>query len=201
MESWYQVAPGNLDFHKFRSPVKAQLLETAIELERNERKMRMNTKMNSVMKTLHTAVASGKLTGAVNLNSELLKLIEPGFTMKDGAVLLKTQEKLAMDIRPDNFPDLTGYECFVNHIHIEDYLGDAERGSNSLLEQGLAFANKIVEELSSLYLGKPFKVIVATNESGCSVRFHMIRNGENWLSDDLDEYGQEAILVLDISPI
>jgi hypothetical protein len=168
--------------------------------ERNDGNMRMNIKMNSMMKTLHAAVASGKLTGVVTLSSELLRLIEPGFTVKDGAVLLKTQEKLAVDIRPDNFPDLTGYECFVNHVHIEDYLGDAELGSNALLEQGFAFANKIVEELSSLYHGKPFKVIVATNESGCSVRFHLIRNGENWLSDDLDKYGQEAILVLETYP-
>jgi hypothetical protein len=201
MGSRYQSSAGNLDFHKFISPIKAQLFETTIEPERNELKMRMNTKMNSVMKTLHTAVASGKLTGAVNLSSELLRLIELGFTVKDGAVLLKSQEKLAMNIRQDSFPDLTGYECFVNHIHIEDYISDAERGSNALLEQGLAFANKIVDELSLLYHGKPFKVIVATNESGCSVRFHLIRNGENWLSDDLDEYGQEAILVMEIPPI
>jgi hypothetical protein len=195
------LASGNLDFHKIRSPAKAQLLETVIEWEGNERKMRMNIEMNSVMKTLYTGGESDRVTGAVNLSSELLRLVEPGFTVIEGAVLLTAQEKLAMGTKPIDFPDLTGYECFVNHVHIEDYLSDGERGSNALLKQGVALANKIVEELSSSFPGKPFKAIVAANESGCSVRFHSIRIGENWLSDDLDKYGQEAILVLETSQV
>jgi hypothetical protein len=161
----------------------------------------MNIKMNSAMKVLYTEVESGRMAGTTNLSSELLKLVEPGVTVIGGAVLLKELEKLAKSTKPDNFPDLTGYECFVNHVHIEDYLSDAERGLNTLLKQGIALANKIVEELSSSFPDKPFKAIVAANESGCSVRFHLIRNGENWLSDDLDKYGQEAILVLETSPI
>jgi hypothetical protein len=109
--------------------------------------------------------------------------------------------KLAKGIKPDNFPDLTGYECFVNHVHIEDYLRGAELGSNALLKQGILFAYKIIEEFSSSFPDKSFKVIVAINESGCALRFHLIRSGENWLSDDLEIYVQEAILVLETSPI
>lgn len=161
----------------------------------------MNIKMNSVMKTLYTEVGPDRITDAANLSSGLLGVVEPGFIVADDTVLLKTQEKRAKSIKPDNFPDLTGYECFVNHVHIEDYHGDAELGSNALLKQGIALANKIVEELSSVFPDKLFKVIVAANESGCSVRFHLIRCGENWLSDDLDKYSQEAILVLETSPI
>ena len=70
-------------------------------------------------------------------------LVEPGFTEIEGAVLLETQEKLAKGVRPGNFPDLTGYECFVNHVHIEDYFSYAGPGPNALLKQGIAFANKI----------------------------------------------------------
>jgi hypothetical protein len=164
-------------------------------------KVRMNTKMNSVAKTLYTEVEPSRITDTANLSSELLGIVESGFIVVDGAVLLKTQEKFVKSIKPDNFPDLTGYECFVNHVHIEDYLGDADLGSKALLKQGIALANKIMEELSSLFPDKLFKAIVAANESGCSVRFHLIRSGENWLSDDLDKYGQEAILVLETSPI
>jgi hypothetical protein len=169
--------------------------------EKDKRKVRIKIEMNSVLKALYTEVESGRMTGAANLGSELLRLVEPGFVVIEGAILLNTQEQLTASIKPDNFPDLTGYECFVNHVHIEDYLSDAELSSNSLLKQGLAFANKIVEELSSLFPDKPFKAIVAANESSCSVRFHLIRSGENWLSDDLDKYGQEAILVLETFPI
>jgi hypothetical protein len=164
-------------------------------------KVRMNIKMNSMMKALYAEVEPGGITSSANLSSELLELVEPGFMVVDDTVLLKTQEKFAKSVKLDNFPDLTGYECFVNHVHIEDYLSDAELGSNALLKQGIALANKIVEELSSLFPGRLFKAIVGANESGCSVRFHLIRSGENWLSDDLDKYGQEAILVLETSPI
>jgi hypothetical protein len=164
-------------------------------------KVRMNIKMNSVMKTLYAEVESGRITSPASLSIELLGLIEPGFVVVDDTVLLKTQEKFAKSVKLGNFPDLTGYECFVNHVHVEDYLSDSELDSNALLKQGIALANKIVKELSSLFPGKPFKVIVSANESGCSVRFHLIRSGENWLSDDLDKYGQEAILVLETSPI
>jgi hypothetical protein len=129
----------------------------------------MNIKMNSAMKVLYTEVESGRMAGTTNLSSELLKLVEPGVTVIGGAVLLKELEKLAKSTKPDNFPDLTGYECFVNHVHIEDYLSDAERGLNTLLKQGIALANKIVEELSSSFPDK--------------------------------KYGQEAILVLETSPI
>jgi hypothetical protein len=164
-------------------------------------KVRMNIKMNSVMKTLYDEVESSRITSSANLSIELLGLVEPGFMVVDGIVLLKTQEQIAKSVKLDNFPDPTGYECFVNHVHIEDYLSDSELDSNALLKQGIALANKIVEELSSLFPGKPFKVIVGANESGCSVRFHLVRSGENWLSDDLDKYSQEAILVLETSPI
>ncbi len=129
------------------------------------------------------------------LNEELLKLLQPGFTIVNGAVLLKSQKKLVKGIELGNFSDLTGYECFVNHVHIEDYLGDVV-DSDELLKQGLAFAHKTVEGLRSSFPGKRFKVIVAVNESGCNVRFHQIRDGENWLSDDLEKY-QEAILVVE----
>ncbi|HKQ79087.1 MAG TPA: hypothetical protein VJ810_35660 [Blastocatellia bacterium] len=163
--------------------------------------MRMNIKMNSAMRTQYPELESSRITGTASLSSDLLRLIEPGFTEVEGAVLLKTQEKLAKGVKPGNFPDLTGYECFVNHVHIEDYLSEAGLGSNARLKQGIAFANKIMEELSSLFPSKLFKVIVATNESECNVRFHLIRSGENWLSDNLDKYGQEGILVLETSPV
>lgn len=32
---------------------------------------------------------------------------------------------------------------------------------------------------------------------GLSVRFHMVRTGETWLADDLEEYVDEAILLLE----
>jgi hypothetical protein len=52
----------------------------------------MNVMMNSVMKTLFTEVDSGGMMATANLSSDLLRLVEPGFAMVDGAVLLKACE-------------------------------------------------------------------------------------------------------------
>ena len=154
-------------------------------------------KMNGSMRQLLDSMSLSLPFVLADESSESL----PEMVTIDGSILLADEYERSRSVSFKDFPDRTGYECFVNHVHVEDYLDDAGLGSNAILKQGIALANKIVEKLLPLFPDKLFKVIVAANESGCSVRFHMIRSGENWLSDDLDKYGQEAILVLETSPI
>ena len=96
-----------------------------------------------------------------------------------------------------NFPDLTGFECFVNHIHIEDQLDRPISNEVALLRQGIAFALETKSQLFSTFPRKHFKVIVASTTDRCDVRVHLNRPGEEWLASDLDGYGKEAILVLE----
>ena len=42
-----------------------------------------------------------------------------------------------------------------------------------------------------------FKIIMSIDDSYVSISFHMVREGESWLMDDLEEYKQEAILVME----
>jgi hypothetical protein len=159
----------------------------------------MKTQMNSRMSAIYTELDLNKLVDSIGLNQQLLQLLQPGFIEINGAVLLKTLEKLGRNAKLESFPDITGYECFVNHIHIEDYLDDSGVSSNELLKKGHKFAQALLEKLSTTFPNKPFKVIMAHNDSDCSVRFHMVRDGENWLSDDLEGYDQEAILIIETS--
>lgn len=152
-------------------------------------------KMSSSMKKRFAELGSERTLDTIWLHSKLLSLLKFGFTQERGAVLLQTQKRLSKEIGPNNFPDLTGYECFINHVHIEDHV-DNGISSNDILKHGLAFAQKMAEELRSSFPGERFKVIVAINESGCSVRFHRIRDGENWLPDNIEEY-PESILILE----
>jgi len=39
--------------------------------------------------------------------------------------------------------------------------------------------------------------VVAAGASGCGVRFHIARMREEWLASNLDDYLEEAILVLE----
>ena|SRR5215472_3485164 len=129
------------------------------------------------------------------LDRRLLRLIEPGFILSNGALLLKSQAKLAK-VKRGAFPDRTGFECFVNHTHIEDQLQGSRPTQEHLLEQGLGFASTLFGRLSSSFPDTPVSVILSHSDSGCVVRFHIIREGEKWLADDLEGYGGEAIFVV-----
>jgi hypothetical protein len=58
--------------------------------------------------------------------------------------------------------------------------------------------------LNSRVLG-PFRIIISTQlpdqslnvGTNCTVRFHRMRLGQEWLKDDLDSYKEEALAVLD----
>ena len=155
-------------------------------------------KKNRRMGALCNDVKSKSLDDPKSLNRKLAELLDSGFTRADGCVLHAAQEKLRGNATLEDFPDRTGYECFVNHIHVEDYLDGSDIfGQVARLGQGIAFGYNLKEKLSSFSANESFRVIVSSDESSCSVRFHVIRNGEEWLSSDLDSYENEAILVID----
>ena len=63
-----------------------------------------------------------------------------------------------------DFSDTTGYECFANHIHIDDYV--LERSPEYLVEQALALAASLNERLRSVAPDSAFRFIIAANEDG-----------------------------------
>jgi hypothetical protein len=156
-------------------------------------------RMNKRMEALYDSVKSATTTDDSCLESRLMELLESGFIQVRDAFLLASQEKLAKTVKPESFPDFTGYECFVNHVHIDDYMRGNAASLDALatLKQGFVFAQRIREKLESSFPNTPFTVIVGVGESGCSVRFHSTRDNEPWLSDNLDAYYQEAILVME----
>jgi hypothetical protein len=128
----------------------------------------------------------------IELPAKLSDLLSAGFVDKDGCLFFAQFAKRTSGADRSDFPDLTGYECFVNHIHIDDYIEDAD--AQTLAAIGVSFARRLCELLSAR--SGDFNVIVGTDELSCSVRFHRIRAGEAWLSDDLESYQDEAIAVL-----
>jgi hypothetical protein len=91
------------------------------------------------------------------------------------------------------FPDRTGFECFVNHIHIGDVLETSD--VTECLRQGLRWADGLKGKLQEH--GR-FNVIVSCDDTDCSVRFHWIRPGERWMTDDLESYRAESVLVIPV---
>jgi hypothetical protein len=143
----------------------------------------MNRRMSRLLKKL-------KLTFPVPESSRLAGFGRNAFMRFRGCVFLKREFKRSR-VSQKHFPDKTGYECFVNHVHL-DYTGTRRSAMTCL-----AYGTKLGIGLTKFAPRQRFQILASFSTdsiSGCTVRFHLIRPGENWASDDLEAYKQEAIL-------
>ena len=79
----------------------------------------------------------------------------------------------------DGFPDRTAYECFVNHIHIEDYLENGGLPPLEMLGRGIALARELKARLSQLHGDKHSSSsrFMARPARYDSTRFGLMKNG------------------------
>ena len=117
-------------------------------------------------------------------------MAKPELTIVDDSVLLKNEVERAKGVAIVNFPDRTGFECFINHVH-RPYNETAE----SLLSC-IQYATALRNELSEIRNGRTFVVILSVSNDDCVVRFHQLRQGEHWVAEDLETYTDEGVLVL-----
>lgn len=145
-------------------------------------------RMNSTMAAELQAIDwTGK-----TLPATLDALVAPGFCERDGLSLLRALSTIDTNAGAADFPDQTGHECFLNSIHIDDYV-EADYLSHALLFVDECFARWRAS-------GQPFllNALVAGNEFGVVVKLHRLRNGESLINDDLEKY-PDALLVADSS--
>jgi len=155
--------------------------------------MKTNSKMKAILgQATHDSFASDEL-----LSDELSDLLQAGFTVIHSAVVFSAMNQAARKTPVSSFPDLTGYECFINHLHVEDYFEGFTEDSQQLLCQGIAFALEVKRQLQFSFPGRQFNLIIAYNEFGCNFRFHTVRTGESWLPADLEQLTREAIMILE----
>jgi len=116
------------------------------------------------------------------LSPELSSVLDAGFVEEKGCVLLAAKAR-GSALAPAK-EDETGFECFINHLHVED-LGEA-----------LEFARRFNKALADAFTGN-FVVIVSYDGREATVRFHRLRPDQSWLSENLEGYLEEGIAVLD----
>jgi hypothetical protein len=143
--------------------------------------MKMNTQMSQLLTRLNVPLASNNLP--TSAKPELLELI-----VVEGSVLLKREFEQAKGATVSDFPDRTGFEAFVNHVH-RPYDETSES-----LQSCLYYATKLWNRLAEIKEHQ-FIVILSVSEGDCVVRFHQLRQDENWMDDDLENYTEESILV------
>jgi hypothetical protein len=149
------------------------------------------------MELLCDEVRAENLDDPKALPQKLVALLGGGFVEADGCVFFAELKQKAGYLKAETFSDRTGYECFVNHVHLEDYLENGNLAALVMLGRGLAFAAQLKDRLATLPGKRHFRVIVSFNGSSCTVRFHAIRADEEWVDKDLDAYKEEAVAVLE----
>ncbi len=137
-------------------------------------------------------LALGSSLTELEVPSPFQMLVAGGFKDEDGCLFLRElfhHDRLtALAMHHDK----TGYECAVNAIHLEDYL---EKGMAREAPALAATAQKCVPWLAERlrrFSKVPFRVIVTVAGRHCTLRFHQIREDEQWLADDLEAY-EEAV--------
>jgi hypothetical protein len=123
------------------------------------------------------------------LNPALKAIVDRGFNVRDGCYFLAALLPTAKNVTRDSFPDRTGYECFVNSIHVEDYDDKAPlRQAIQLVIR--TFAAWRASEPTSTLLS-----IVSVDEYSVVVKFHVKRPAERWLSENIEGYEDPILSV------
>jgi hypothetical protein len=117
------------------------------------------------------------------LSPELSRVLAEGFVEENGCVLLASEARDSTSTRTAN-QDETGYECFINHLHVKS------------LAEALEFSRRLNVALAKVFTGG-FIVIVSFDGSEATVRFHKHRAGQTWLDNNLEGYLEEGIAVFD----
>jgi len=144
-------------------------------------KMVMNREMSRLLERMN--IRASKLDQLRAFES--IQTIDAG-----GCTVFPEEFERNTHVKVEDFQDRTGYECFINHLH-RLYSSDRQ----SLIEN-LAFAVGLSNALGSMDGLKSFQTILSVGDGDCTVRFNECRYGENWISEDLESYREEAILLL-----
>ena len=141
----------------------------------------------------------GALPG-LELAPRLRALLDAPLVSKGGALLL---QPLDGDARLEDFPDLTGFEAFVNKVHVDDFVDLAEANDaehlGQLIRQGVKAGFALAEKLAGY--GK-YRVLLSLDSDlpTIALRFFELRDGELWGNEDPDAFPLEDVMMIDTCP-
>lgn len=119
----------------------------------------------------------------------------PLVTPDEALVLPWTPNWKALPRRP--LMDLTGYEAFVNHLHLDSLILDEADTPHLQLKLALMLGQQLATRLGD---DNPVTVIVSVNGANATVRMHKTRPDERWVADDLEGYEEGILTIEEPSP-
>jgi len=155
--------------------------------------VRTSPKMEALLAEIH----DDNLDDPKALPQKLAALLNQGF-VEDEECIFFTRRKKDSQVQRLDFPNLTAYESFVNHVHIEDYLENGGLPPLEWLGRGMAFASELADRLRRLHGTKHFRVLVASDGgASCTVRFHTIRREQDWAGKNSNGFKEEVIAIME----
>jgi hypothetical protein len=151
----------------------------------------MNLKLNKQM--FHGILEPIKKNS--KLNSELLKIAASNFIEINDCWFLNSLLNKQLHIKSSEFIDKTGYECFVNSLHIDDFV------KKNFLSQAILFIGEIIENWVNLNNHKSLEIILSETDFGISIKFHLVRENEEWIAINDVEKFTEGIMIIRVLSI
>jgi hypothetical protein len=134
---------------------------------------------------------------AVILEPKLRAIVDAPLVRKPKGLVL--EPLAAYSTGPEAFQDRTGYEAFVNKIHVDDFIdaaGTAPEQLGALVRQGVKAALELSRRLEA---EGPFRILLSLDPESPSatLRFFERREGEAWVAEDPDAFQLEEVLMID----
>ena len=125
------------------------------------------------------------------LDGALKDIANSGFAVIDGCYFIQRLYDEDTNVSASDFPDKSGYEAFINHLHIDDFV------DQNFLNAGLCYVQEVFKCWRSSQSEKSLIAIISFDETSLTVRLHVSRRGERIPAEDLEGYELEAVLVVD----
>lgn len=129
----------------------------------------------------------------IELPPELNEIVSQGFVELTGCFLSKKLLSYCKSSSSNDFEDEIAFECFVNSIHIEDYVIEKH------FEHSIIFSNYMIRKWNKDHPGS-LNVIISLDDETLlpTIKFHLKRIGKSWLNeDDLDSSIQAVLITTD----
>jgi len=155
--------------------------------------MTSSTSNSAMVRALQQA-GMGAESARPPLEPALRDILNQGFFSFDGCVFLERFRQIAERYSVQDFPDRTGFECFVNHIHVEDFLPKIS-DIRDQLTQALSLAHDLSAALCKGSPAQSFSIIMNSGDDGAIVRFHVKREGERYVAASLEKYDEPVLVI------
>ena len=149
--------------------------------------------MNTVLNIKMFSLLVKNAVKNVHLDIALQEILSGGFILDKECYFLKSLHKQQSHINQSDFTDKTGYECFINSIHFDDYV------SIDTFEQALLFSDSLVKLWNVQNNHSTLRLILSETDFGFNLKFHLYRENKQWIDEnDIDKF-EEAIIVFNNS--